>query len=395
MAKVISQFFSDLGYPLRNMRWSWGARNGNSILLRTWNDEYAFKERKLRVLDIEDADQRFDSFGLDERIVQLKALWDGNVAGYTVIATAKDKNARPREIIAYRDDAVFALSRLEQNSNGDIVAIVGDIVPLSGLALHAQTHRTARAQGDFPVGDEQRSGLSTDSYKEKIPAIRAWLIEVCRARGTVTYSDVMNRFALTFYPLRNAMSRLGHECKDAKEPIITALIVDKDTRRCSQGLFDEFHIDDDVLERERCYAHWAPTVADASPAVAAPLPSSLLGKPNDEFEQRAARFTQVQTRPEQGAFRDAVFRACGGQCVVSGCTVPEALEAAHLLGRDWRRGHNRAADGILLRRDLHNLYDRGLLRISDTGQVELSDELLAYYGGFNGVMVTVDGRVNA
>jgi hypothetical protein len=395
MAKVISQFFSDLGYPLRNMRWSWGARNGNSILLRTWNDEYAFKERKLRVLDIEDADQRFDSFGLDERIVQLKALWDGNVAGYTVIATAKDKNARPREIVAYRDDAVFALSRLEQDPNGDIVAIVGGIVPLSELAQHAQTHRTARAQGDFPVGDEQRSGLSTDSYKEKIPAIRAWLIEICHARGTVTYSDVMNRFALTFYPLRNAMSRLGHECKDAKEPIITALIVDKDTRRCSQGLFDEFHIDDDVLERERCYAHWAPIVEGASPAVVAPLLSSHLDKPDDEFEQHAARFTQVQTRPEQGVFRDAVFRACGGQCVVSGCTVPEALEAAHMIGRDWRRGHNRAADGILLRRDLHNLYDRGLLRISDTGQVELSDELVAYYGEFNGVMVTVNGRVNA
>jgi len=51
MAKVISQFFSDLGYTLRNVRWSWGARQGDAILLRTWDDEYTFKERKLRVLD--------------------------------------------------------------------------------------------------------------------------------------------------------------------------------------------------------------------------------------------------------------------------------------------------------------------------------------------------------
>jgi len=66
-----------------------------------------------------------------------------------------------------------------------------------------------------------------------------------------------------------------------------------------------------------------------------------------------------------------------------------------MLGRDWCQGHNRAADGILLRRDLHNLYERGLLRISDTGEVELSDELLAYYGKFNGVTVTLNGWVNA
>lgn len=387
MAKVISQFFVDLGFPLRNIRWSWGARSGDAIMLRTWDDELVFKERKLRVLDLEDADQRSESFGLDERIVQLKALWGGGVAGYTVIATAKDKHARPREIIGFREDVVFALSRLERKSNGDIVAIVGDLVPVSALAHHAQTHRTAPGEGVFPVDDAQRSGLSTDSYKEKIPAIRAWLIEVCKAQGTVTYSDVMNRFALTFYPLRNAMSRLGHDCKGAGEPIITALIVDKETHRCSQGLFDEFHIDDDELERERCYAHWAP----AGPAASlrpSPSPAEDPAKSNDDFEQRAARFAQVQTRPEQGLFREAVFRACSGQCVVSGCAVPEALEAAHLLGRDWREGHNSATDGILLRRDLHNLYDRGLLRISDAGQVSLSGETCDYYGEFHGKSVT-------
>lgn len=59
MKQVISQFFFDLGYPLRNIRWSWGARRDDAILLRTWEDEYAFKERRLRVLDMQDADDIF------------------------------------------------------------------------------------------------------------------------------------------------------------------------------------------------------------------------------------------------------------------------------------------------------------------------------------------------
>lgn len=391
MAKVISQFFAGLGFPFRNIRWSWGGRSGEAILLRTWDDELVFKERKLRVLDMQDADVR-ESYGLDERIVHLKALWNGGVAGYTVIATAKDKNARPREIIAYRDDAVFALSRLERTPSGDIIAVVGDLVPVSALARHAETHRTAPGVGVFPVDDAQRSGLSTDSYKEKIPAIRAWLVGICHARGTVTYSDVMNRFALTFYPLRNAMSRLGHDCRDAAEPIITALIVDKETGRCSQGFFDEFHIDDDELERERCYAHWASAGTSDAPSPALPAPAEDVPKPNDDFEQRAARFTQTRTRPEQAAFRDAVFRAFLGRCAISGCAIPEALEAAHLVGRDWRQGHNRATDGILLRRDLHNLYDCGLLQIDDGGRVELVADALAYYREFNGTVVPMPNR---
>jgi len=227
--------------------------------------------------------------------------------------------------------------------------------------------------------------------------MRAWLIEKARARGTVTYSDVMNKFALTFYPLRNAMSRLGRDCVEAGEPVITALIVDKDTLRCSPGFFDEFHVDDDALERERCYAYWTvqPAAAEpqtpTTPETATPPTDSgaeaQASGANDEFAQRMARFSQVQTRPEQPAFRTAVFRAYGGRCAISGCAVPEALEAAHLLGRDWKEGHNSAADGILLRRDLHTLYARGLLRILEDNRVALSEGLEEFYGEFEGMGV--------
>jgi hypothetical protein len=149
--KAISQFFRDLGFPLRNARWSWGARHENQILLRAWSDEYWFKEKKLRVLDSIESRQSTDSYGLDERILHLKALWDGSVAGYAVIATARDPNVSPREIIAYRQDAVFAINNLQQNSSGDIVAQVGDLVPVANLLMHAEGHRTSRNERPFPV----------------------------------------------------------------------------------------------------------------------------------------------------------------------------------------------------------------------------------------------------
>jgi len=180
MSKPISQFFADLGFPLKNIRWSWGAKNvdGTALLLRAWDDEYSFKHKTVTALREPERYLVSDSYGLDERIVQLKELWAGGIAAYVVIATVKDADEHPREIKDYREDAVFSVERL-----------------------------------------------------------------------------------------------------------------------------------------------------------------------------------------------------------------PEALEAAHLLGRDWRLGHNRASDGLLLRRDLHTLYDRGLLRITDEGVVEIDARISSHYGYLDGVQL--------
>ncbi|MFG6412466.1 HNH endonuclease [Roseateles sp. DC23W] len=386
MAKAISVFFEELGYPLRNRRWSWGARRDNSILLRTWQDEQDFHARTVTVLREPAAHLETDSFGLDERIVQLKSLWIGEAAGYTVIVEVKDKGARPRQIKGYREDVVFAINQIASRADGGIVGVLGEMVPIAKLHEHAQTHRTKPASGVFPVDDAARSGLSTDSYQQKLPAIRAWLISICAERGKVTYADVMNRFGLTFYPLRNAMSWLGHDCQRAGEPIITALIVDKETGLCSEGLEAEFGVVDDVAERERCYARWGHH--DQAPGQATAPADPPRAQAADDLEERAARFALVEVRTQQPAFRAAVFRAFGGRCAISGCTVPEALEAAHLEGRSWKHGHNAATDGILLRRDLHALYDTGLLSFEDDMRVRLNPAVLQHYGAFEGVAVS-------
>lgn len=107
-----------------------------------------------------------------------------------------------------------------------------------------------------------------------------------------------------------------------------------------------------------------------------------------EPEERIARYMEVQIRQEQAAFRRAVFAAYDGRCAVSGCDIPEALEAAHLRGRNWRAGQNEATDGILLRRDLHTLYDRGLLELSD-GITRFSARVIHHYAHLEGVPVVV------
>ena len=226
-----------------------------------------------------------------------------------------------------------------------------------------------------------RKRLSTSKvqpdYKEKLPAIRDWLIEVARNRSAVRYGEVMKAFGIGFRNIRRVMDYLGHESDNLDEPIITALIVNPDGR-CSPGFEKEFGISDDTGEREKLYQYWSKTANTIKPL-----------EPMSKIEVKAARFVSVEARPDQAAFRREVFLAHKGMCAISGCDVVAALDAAHKQGRDWRKGHNGAEDGYLLRKDLHALYDHGLLRISADGSVDVDASIASHYGDLNGKRVSM------
>lgn len=212
-------------------------------------------------------------------------------------------------------------------------------------------------------------------YELKLPAMREWLIRVAQAQGAVTYGDVMEAFEIGRFNLRRSMDHLGYEAKGKGEPILTALIVSKATGHCNEGIEKEFGVHNDELERQRLYEYWSNRSVSA--AVPAPLPTSSI-------KERAARFASVEVRPDQAAFRRRVYEHCGGRCAISGCSVDRALDAAHRKGRSWRKGHNKGSDGVLLRKDLHALYDNDLLSISDDGVVRLSQAAVGDYSELDG-----------
>lgn len=211
-------------------------------------------------------------------------------------------------------------------------------------------------------------------YKDQLPAIRDWLIEVARVGGTVRYGEVMAAFGIGFRNIRRVMDFLGHQSENLDEPIITALIVSP-KGKCSSGFEKEFGIADDAAERERLYAYWKANTNTTTPETDARL------------EVKAARFASVEVRPDQAAFRREVFMAYKGRCAITGCDVGKALDAAHKMGRNWREGHNRAEDGLLLRKDLHALYDHKLLTIDDAGVVRIHASIQKHYGALDGTTV--------
>lgn len=88
--------------------------------------------------------------------------------------------------------------------------------------------------------------------------------------------------------------------------------------------------------------------------------------------ERQRRAGAAALRPEQKKFSEAIRRNYIGRCAVTSCNTAEALEAAHirvLNGSD----DNHPSNGILLRRDIHALFDELLITFTPDGKaIEVS-----------------------
>jgi len=82
----------------------------------------------------------------------------------------------------------------------------------------------------------------------------------------------------------------------------------------------------------------------------------------------------VRPRLGQGSFRVMVTDAYARRCAVTGEKVLPVLQAAHI--RPYADGgEHRVDNGLLLRSDLHTLFDRGYLTVTPEHRVEVSRRL--------------------
>jgi hypothetical protein len=92
----------------------------------------------------------------------------------------------------------------------------------------------------------------------------------------------------------------------------------------------------------------------------------------------------IALREGQGEFKALLLAAYDNRCAVTGCAVKEILEAAHI--RPFRGDYtNRTDNGLLLRADVHTLFDRGMLWVDAANRVQIDDRLAASeYGSLRG-----------
>ena len=85
-------------------------------------------------------------------------------------------------------------------------------------------------------------------------------------------------------------------------------------------------------------------------------------EPTSQEDARQRTIAAIVRRQGQPEFRNKLIRAYEGRCAITGCAAIEALEAAHIEPYMGKRT-NVVANGLLLRADIHTLFDRGYISI--------------------------------
>lgn len=89
--------------------------------------------------------------------------------------------------------------------------------------------------------------------------------------------------------------------------------------------------------------------------------------------------TSITRRQGQAKFRQELLAIYEGRCAISGCNVVESLEAAHIVPYAGEQT-NYVANGLLLRADLHTLFDLNLITIDpDSKTVLIAPSLQGTY----------------
>lgn len=106
--------------------------------------------------------------------------------------------------------------------------------------------------------------------------------------------------------------------------------------------------------------------------------SIVLGELSAEETARYGSLYLARTRLGQGAFRVLVTEAYHRRCAVTGERTLPVLEAAHIKPYS-ESGPNRTANGLLLRSDLHKLFDLGYVTLTADLHIEVSKRIREEY----------------
>ncbi len=99
--------------------------------------------------------------------------------------------------------------------------------------------------------------------------------------------------------------------------------------------------------------------------------------PHKLLRETSVREVYSRIKREQDAFRAALL-VCDKKCVITSETMPEVLEAAHIIPAK-KFGAEVPGNGILLRSDIHKLYDSGAFKIDCNGKIHLLRDVSRYY----------------
>ncbi|WP_306368162.1 HNH endonuclease [Nocardiopsis sp. CC223A] len=132
---------------------------------------------------------------------------------------------------------------------------------------------------------------------------------------------------------------------------------------------------DDILGDDRHSAYFAPIAERVLAATGDPVDDGPEDTATWEHDgPTLGGYGRSRRRLGQQAFKLALLEAYGGRCAVTGLDLLPALDAAH-IHPVADGGLHRLDNGLLLRADLHRLFDAGYITVTPDFTVHVSPRL--------------------
>jgi HNH endonuclease len=224
-------------------------------------------------------------------------------------------------------------------------------------------------QSDKPRATRHREALPPDQRKDPVPGdeLLIWINMQTGGSGltaTARVSSCERRDTKLLIRVENVVLFLEPRIDDA------TLRLGEKSRRRDDALED---INSSRISKLR---YLSPLGWEEINARAESNSGKLIQQGAEEEISRRERLGRISSRPAQVEFSVRLRRAYNAKCAVTGCTTPEALEAAHIRVNEpqevrdamtSRSDDNSLENGILLRADIHALFDKGLVTLSEDG----------------------------
>lgn len=107
----------------------------------------------------------------------------------------------------------------------------------------------------------------------------------------------------------------------------------------------------------------------------------------DHQDNRERKLKEIVVRKGQNNFRNTLFKYWR-KCSITGCEIKEIIDAAHIYPYRSEKDNN-IKNGLLLRTDLHRLFDNYLLSINpESLTVHISEKIKdSHYSSLNGIKI--------
>jgi len=282
------------------------------------------------------------------------------------------------------DDSPSEIYRFDSNVANHLRVAAGDVA-----IIRTRDHiKGAAIVEKIIAGEGQKERLrcpicSATNIKRRVKATPAWR---CKNQHTFdeperqwdTVSTYEAHYAKTFQPITAGLS-VDHLHQAVIRPSDQMSIKEVDLSR-----LENFFISDLSL---------TPLLADYARRLS---PDREISQVDDDvrsiIEARRIVLREISLRRGQVQFRNRLVERYGSKCQISGCAFPGLLEAAH-INTYAQSADNSVRNGLLLRSDIHTLFDLGMILIDpETFTVKIDAGLSGFgYDELEGVSLLLNG----